>query len=130
VASALIDLGKIAEQQSDYAVARSSYESGLAIARELGDKEYIAETLEGFAILAAAEAQPERALRLSSAAAALRESISARLSAAELAELEHALESARTMLTPEACAAAWSAGRSMSLDDAMEYACLREAEPR
>jgi predicted ATPase/class 3 adenylate cyclase len=123
VASALIELGKLAEQQSGYAAARTSYESGLAISRELGDKEYIAETLEGFATLAAAQAQPERALRLAAAAAALRESINARLSAAELDELEQALDSARSMLTPEASSTAWSRGKRMSLDDVMEYAC-------
>jgi predicted ATPase/class 3 adenylate cyclase len=129
VASALIDLGKIAEQQADFATAWSCYENGLSISRELGNKEYIAEALEGIATLAAVQAQPGRALRLAAAAAALRDVIGARLPTAELERLDRGLEPARQMLTSAASASAWFEGQSMTLEAALEYACLVGEKP-
>jgi hypothetical protein len=68
------------------------------------------------------EHQPDRALRLIGAAAALREAIGAPLSAAERAKLDRLLEPVRQALSPAEQAAAESAGKVLPPDEALEYA--------
>jgi len=76
--------------------------------------------------LAAAQGQPERALHLAGAAAALRETIGAPLPPTEQEEFERHLEMARQTLDEEAAAKALANGRAMTLEQAIEYA-LQEA---
>jgi hypothetical protein len=52
IAASLIRLGFIALGQGDLAAARSFFEEGLPIGRELGDQRRIAECLEGLAAVA------------------------------------------------------------------------------
>ena len=90
--------------------------------RSLGEWRAIAFVLEDFGGLAAAQGQPERALRLAGAAAALREALGAPLPPTERARLERWLAPARDALDEAAQASAHAAGRAMSLEDAMSYA--------
>ncbi len=69
-----------------------------------------------------AAARPEKALQLAGFAAALRESIGASLPPAEQARVDRMIAPAR-MASPESAAtAAWEAGRSMLLEQAIELA--------
>lgn len=77
----------------------------------------IIHSLEGFAGLAAAQAQPQRALRLAGAAASLREAIGA-----PHARLEHRLEAARQTLSEAVGTELWAEGRAMTLEQASTYA--------
>jgi hypothetical protein len=72
MAMSLSGLGRLAYSQGDHAAARAQLGQSLAISSELGDRWGVAQVLEGLAALAAAETQPERALRLAGAAAAVR----------------------------------------------------------
>ena len=126
IAESLTNLGSVACKQGNYVAARPLYEESLAIFRELGDKRAIVYTLEGFVALAAAQGQPERALHLAGAAAALRETIGAPLPPTEQEEFERHLEMARQTLDEEAAAKALANGRAMTLEQAIEYA-LQEA---
>ncbi|OGG46571.1 MAG: hypothetical protein A3F84_18045 [Candidatus Handelsmanbacteria bacterium RIFCSPLOWO2_12_FULL_64_10] len=125
IAYSLNNLGDLAYKQGDYAAARSLYKEGLEIVRELGDRQEIATSIEAFAGLAAAQGEPGRALRLTGAAAALREVISVPLSSADQSRMERWLEPARQALSEEARAAAWAEGRTMTQEQAIAYA-LRE----
>ncbi|HJW15389.1 MAG TPA: hypothetical protein VJ776_11855, partial [Thermoanaerobaculia bacterium] len=71
---------------------------------------------------AAAQAQPDRALRLAGAAAALRQGVGAPLTPADQARLEESLEPARRALTDAAGAAAWMEGWGMPVEDAFREA--------
>ena len=122
IASALTDLGNVARDQGDYMAARALYEESLAIVRELGHKRGIARLLEGFAGLAAARAQPERAVRLAGAAAGLRETLGMPLPPADQAKLEERLSPARDALSKEAAEAAWTEGRATPLEQAIAFA--------
>lgn len=126
IASSLTDLGHVAGDQGDYAAARSLYKESLAIARQLGDKRGIARVLEGFVGLAAAQAEPERALRLAAAATALRGTIGAPLPPAEQARLERRLGPARQTLSEEARTEAWAEGRALTLEQTIAYALTVE----
>jgi predicted ATPase/class 3 adenylate cyclase len=98
----------------------------LALARELGHLLAVLDGLNGLAEVASRSGDATRAARLAGAADALRRSIRA-------SHHDHApdescsLAAARGQLGSEAWAAAWSAGASISLDDAIDFAL---AKPR
>jgi predicted ATPase/serine/threonine protein kinase len=110
VAGCLADLGHLARAQQDYAAADALYRESLGIFRELDHKRGMARLLEAFACSAAAQAEAERGLRLAGAAAALRQSIGAPLTADEQSKLERGLEPARKGLPTTAGRTAWLEG--------------------
>jgi predicted ATPase/class 3 adenylate cyclase len=125
IANSLNNLGLVVLDQGDYATARSLYEESMATYRDLGDRWAIAFLIEAFAGLAAAEGEPERALRLGGAAEALRLVIGSPLSPADQSTLTGRLEPARRALDTEAQAKAWAEGGAMTLADAVAYATAR-----
>ena len=62
----------------------------------------------------------------SGAASALRESIGAPLSPAEISQQRQLLDSACGAMSPEARAALWAQGRAMALEQAIDHAVCRE----
>jgi DNA-binding CsgD family transcriptional regulator len=80
------------------------------------------QTLEHLAVLAAATAQPERALMLGGAADALYEHLGARRTPAERQKLDRWLLPLRETLDTERANATWARGRALSLDDAIALA--------
>jgi predicted ATPase len=120
IAGSLADLGNLAREQRDYSAAASLYRESLSLFRELEHKRGIARLLESFACSAAAQSEPERALRLAGAAAALRQSIGAPLTSDEQAKLERGLEPARTKLTTTAGRTAWLEGWVTPVERAIE----------
>jgi predicted ATPase/serine/threonine protein kinase len=120
VARALTDLGDLAREQGDYAAARHLYQEGMVIFGELGDLRGITCLLEGFMSLAAAQAQPGRALRLARAAAALRERHDIPLPPAEQARFEQRLTTVRQALSEGE--AVRTDAPAMSVEQAIEYA--------
>ncbi|MFZ3216542.1 MAG: protein kinase [Candidatus Acidiferrales bacterium] len=122
IASALADLGSLACDQADYAAADSCYAESIKSFQELEHKRGVARLLESFACSAAARRQPERALRLAGAAAALRQKLGAPLPPAEQTRLERNLESARQVLANSAGAAAWTEGWITPVEKAIQDA--------
>jgi predicted ATPase len=120
VAGTLADLGNLAKEQGDYRLADSLYRESLKVFQELEHKRGIARLLECFAGSAAVQSQPESALRLAGAAAALRQSIGAPLIPAEQVKLEKSLEPARKALTTAAGRTPWLEGWVMPIEKALE----------
>jgi len=120
IAGALADLGNLAREQRDYRLADSLYRESLKVFQELEHKRGVARLLECFAGSAGAQSEPERALRLAGAAAALRQSIGAPLTPAEQGELERSLEPARQVLTTATGRTAWLEGWVMPIEKALE----------
>jgi predicted ATPase len=116
----LADLGNLAREQQDYGAANALYRESLGIFRELDHKRGIARLLESFACSAAAQSEAERALRLAGAAAALRQSIGAPLTADEQSKLERGLEPARKGLPTTAGRTAWLEGWVTPVERAIE----------
>jgi predicted ATPase len=122
IAGVLSDMGNLASDQGHHGQARSSYGDSLKIFHELSHKRGIARLLECFATSAAAQAQPERALRLAGAAAALRQTLGAPLPRADQKKLEKSLGAARRALPETEGTAAWMEGWAMPVDGAIENA--------
>jgi predicted ATPase len=119
-AGSLGDLGNLAREQGNYQGADSLYRESMKIFQQLEHKRGIARVLESFACSAAEQAQPERALRLAGAAAALRKILGAPLTASEQQKLERCLEPVRQGMTIHAGGTAWLEGWSMSIERAVE----------
>jgi predicted ATPase/DNA-binding CsgD family transcriptional regulator len=113
-------LGRIAQVQSDYARAATLYDESLRLNKELGDRLGIARDLEGMAALRAACRQPEPATRLLAAAETLREEICAPLENVERIKHEAIISAAREALGEAAFANAWSEGRKLTPEQALE----------
>jgi hypothetical protein len=92
------------------------------IFKELGDRRGLAFALEGFAGLAADDAQPLRAHCLAAAAARLRRIIGAGAPPAWRADLERSLEAASRGLGADAVEDASARGRAMTLPEALALA--------
>ncbi|MDQ3856279.1 MAG: hypothetical protein M3281_07800, partial [Chloroflexota bacterium] len=121
-ALALTNLGRSALEQHDHARAAVLLGECLTLAQGLGEKVFIAECLGGLGALAAAQGKPERAACLWGAAEALREGIDTALSPAERAHHERHASAARAQTDEDAFSRAWAQGRTLSVDQAVEYA--------
>jgi non-specific serine/threonine protein kinase len=88
----------------------------------VGNKHTIAILMEYFALLAAAQQQPERAARLFGAAESLRERIGVPLHPDDQKEHDQKEAAAREALGEPAFSTTWEAGRAMTWEEAVAYA--------
>jgi hypothetical protein len=112
----------VALDAREYRAAVAHFWQGLTLAQELGDRQFIAESLEGLAGVAGAQGQAERAARLWGAAEALRAAVGAPSSPAERAHYESYRHTARAYLDEASYAVAWVEGRAMTVEQAVAYA--------
>src|SRR5207248_2474102 len=101
------------------------HEESLSMRRQIGDRQGIAYSLEGFANLDSRR-RPERATRLWGAAQRLREEMDAPLPASERQRQERDEAAAREALGEKAFPAAWAEGGALSLEEAIQYALSGE----
>jgi tetratricopeptide (TPR) repeat protein len=127
----LKNLGEVARRQGSYAEALRLYQEGLAMVWDLKDLHSTADALEKLASLGAAdeaEGQPrestpvsaEKAARLFGAAEALREAIGAPRPPSIRVHYEMSLTAVRTQLGAEGFARAFTKGRALSVEQAVE----------
>jgi non-specific serine/threonine protein kinase len=129
VAFLLACLASLAIDRADHPEAVAHLAESLAISRAMGDRVDVAFVLETAATLAAATGEPDRALRLAGAAAALRESVAATPVPLWRAKLESSLAKARRALGPTVSEQTFAAGARMSLEEAIDYAAREERMP-
>jgi non-specific serine/threonine protein kinase len=108
--------------QGAYERATALLEEALLLSRDIGTRELLALGLESLAWVAAASGQSRRAARLCGAAEALREVLGVPLSPAQRTGHDQAVQAMRATLGEEAFAAAWAAGRALSLEQAVALA--------
>jgi predicted ATPase/DNA-binding CsgD family transcriptional regulator len=121
-------LGDAALNRGERDAAYSLYEEALRDLKYVGDKWWIAWCLEGMAGLAVAREQSARAARLFGAARALRGTIGAPRPPAFRSYHDRNLATIRDRLGEAAFEAAFSEGRAMSPEQAIEYALSAEEE--
>jgi predicted ATPase/DNA-binding CsgD family transcriptional regulator len=123
----LINLARLALRHGDVPDAARLYAEGLSLRWADGDKISTVSCLRGLAHVAALAGEDERSVRLFAASESLREAIGASNPHATT-RVQTALARLRTTLGPSAYAAAWSAGRALTLADAVEEALAASAE--
>lgn len=124
-------LGFAALQQGSHERAAELFEKGSRVFRRLRDKQGIFYCLLGMAGVAALRQRPVRAARLWGAAEGLREAIGAPLSPFVrfcLYDYEGYQAAAHSLLDEAAFAAARAEGRTMTLEQAVEYALKTEEQ--
>jgi predicted ATPase/DNA-binding CsgD family transcriptional regulator len=122
LAMALHNLGHVIAAQGDLPAARALYRESLVIAREVGNRRRLVLALWDIATLAAAERDWERAVRLGGSAEASAEAMGVG-PARPIRELWDAqLEPARRALGDRGESAAVTAGRALTLDQAVDEA--------
>jgi DNA-binding CsgD family transcriptional regulator len=109
-------LGKVLAAQGDHTAARTMYEESLLGGLAIVD---IAPTLEGLAVVVAAQGETTWAVRLLAAAAALRDSLGAPLPPVYHADYERCVAAARAQLGEQAFAVAWAEGYGITWDQAL-----------
>jgi predicted ATPase/class 3 adenylate cyclase/DNA-binding XRE family transcriptional regulator len=123
LALCLNNLGDVARRRGELSQSEGLLRGALAVYWELRDPRRCAMVLESLAETAGAEArQGERVARLLGAATALREAIGAPLTVSSQEELAQAVAAARAALGEEAWAAAFAAGKVLSMEQAIALA--------
>jgi non-specific serine/threonine protein kinase len=124
------NLGQVYKLRGDYVMARTLLAEGLAESRKHGDRQGVANDLEGLAYLAVLEQQPERAARLFGSAARLREAVGAlKRPPIEQRGYEDDVNLVREALGETAFAATWEAGRALTWEEAVAEALGEEPAP-
>ncbi len=124
----LVNLARLVCQEKDYAASWSCLAEGLSLCRSLGERRMAFFALEGCASLAQGQEQPQRAVRLYGASDGLRTAIGVPLPPDRRDEVDQDLAALRATLGEVAFDSAWSQGRAMSWEQAIEYA-LQENVP-
>jgi predicted ATPase/uncharacterized protein HemY len=126
IAYSLDSLGSIAREQSKYEQAAVLYRESLRLFQEMNDRLGIAKSLYNLGIAAQNQDKYELATSLLSAAEALRQVIGVPMARANQADYERALAAVQHGLGEEAFAAAWDGGQTMTLEQAVEYALVKQ----
>ena len=129
IASALSALTAIDVLDGKFEAAYESLDEALAMFRAQGDMQRVSSLLTMAAALALGEGDAERAARLGGAAAVLIEPLGNVATPMQLLRMDDPVPAARAAMGDEAFDAAYAAGRSVSLDEALELARARTAPP-
>ncbi|MCK4977064.1 MAG: hypothetical protein KAS36_09035, partial [Anaerolineales bacterium] len=111
----------IAQHEGDLETAENRFNESLESFLELGNKRGIAECLAGLAGLAAERGEFKWAVPLLAASEALLTSFGAAWWPADRVEFERSLEILHSALEPEKFEALWDQGKTLSLEEAVEY---------
>jgi len=116
-------LGKIASAEGDTEQALTLLRRSLLVRRELGNPSGIIWSLEGLAYVTVSFGVPERAARIWGSAEHLREEIGTPMSPAQRLHYDSHVASARVAMSDDsAFDSAWHEGRTMTLEQAIDYA--------
>jgi predicted ATPase/class 3 adenylate cyclase len=122
VAASLDDLGRVALLRGDYARAREHLTASLREFWRMGDKGSITYRLEALAWLDALEGRATRGARLAGAAAGVREALGGAALFIYRSHYEQMLAALHAQLDDAAFAAAFAAGRHLSVEQAVNEA--------
>ena len=114
-------LAYIAQHEGDLETAQARFNESLESFLELGNKRGIAECLAGLAGLAAERGEYKWAVPLLAASEALLTSFGAAWWPADRVEFERSLEILHSALEPEKFEVLWDQGKTLSLEEAVEY---------
>jgi predicted ATPase/DNA-binding SARP family transcriptional activator len=125
LAAILLDRGRLALAAGEPERAATLAAQTVELYRMYGTSGGIADGLHVLGLAAEADGRWERAARLYGAAEGLRELVGYRLGAADAASFEDAARRASGSLGETAFESAWTEGRSLSVDEAVELALER-----
>jgi len=116
------EIGHIERRTGNLTQARSIYRDTIKHWQNFGNRAAIAHQLECFGFLAIHDEEPQRAAKLIGAAEAVRERAQSPMAEYEQAEYSAAVAQLRSMLPEAEFHALWTAGRSMTMEQAIAFA--------
>jgi predicted ATPase/DNA-binding CsgD family transcriptional regulator len=122
--------GELALEIGDHEAARSHLQLSINVLARLNDAASVAYRLEGFARLAGARSEYERALTLAAAAGELRARSGSVGAPHWRRRVDESMARCRRLLAAPAVAAADTRGAKMGMDEAVAYATEVQAAPR
>jgi len=122
IASCFQDLAGISADARDYPAAQRRFSESLKLYWDLGNQTDLPRLLESLASCAEALREPERALTLAGAAAAIRQELLSPLTESAKPKVEHTLAAARDQLSSTAATASWMRGWTMQPEEAVRFA--------
>ncbi len=128
IANVLTSLGHLAQERGDYSRAITRYQESLALHSNFGTKAYIAWCFEGMAVATCALGQHAHAAQLYAVAERIRKKEHVPRPPAEQQQFERTIAAARAALGDERFEQVWTAGRLLSLDEAISYALAEPPE--
>jgi hypothetical protein len=126
IALGLCNLGWMALLQDDLGSAADLHRESLSLSWDAGLNPEVQSVLEGFACLAGAQGETERAARLWGAAQSLHETKGIPRDLDFLAEADARISAVRSSMGEKAWEEAWRKGRAMTLEEAVSYALKGE----
>jgi tetratricopeptide (TPR) repeat protein len=128
IAYTQLNLGSVATALRDYERAVTLYRAALVVRRELKDRRGMATCLAALGCCAAALRQFDGAARLFGAAEALREATGASIPPYFREEYERQTAAVAEVLGETVFKTAWTAGRAMPLEQALDFALADAAQ--
>lgn len=119
-------MAHIARQMGNYQEALALYRETLPDWQKIGHRGAVAHQLESLGFIARAQEQGERAVKLLGAAEALRESGNSPMTPQEGVEYAKEVASLRAGMDEKDFLSLWAEGRSMTMEQAIEYALNEE----
>jgi tetratricopeptide (TPR) repeat protein len=127
MATSLANLGNIYTLQQNYMQAAAVHRESLILRHTVGDQRGLASSLTSLAELAVATGDYERAARLHGVAEMLRLELKVPLTAVAQEDLDRDSAAIQAAIGETATAAAWAAGKAMSLEQAIAYALAQDS---
>jgi predicted ATPase/uncharacterized protein HemY len=121
LSTTLRDLAETISRQGDCARAADAYKESLMLATQVGSKATVAGCLEGLGEVALTLGQPARAARLWGAVETMEEAFDIRITLPARSVTDHEA-AARSNLDETTWEAAWNEGRTMTPEQAIQYA--------
>jgi hypothetical protein len=121
-------MAHVARQMGNYKEALALYRETLPDWQKIGHRGAVAHQLECFAFIAKAQEQGERAVKLMSAAEALREASSSARTPQEQSEYDRELAGLRAGMDEKTFDLLWAEGQSMKMDQAIDLAMSEKDE--
>lgn len=115
-------MAHVARQLGNFEEALALYRETLLDWQKIGHRGAVAHQLERFAFIAKAQEQGERAVKLISAAEALREASNSPMTPQERIEYDNEVASLRAGMDEKTFVSLWAEGRAMTMEQAIEYA--------
>jgi predicted ATPase/class 3 adenylate cyclase len=116
------EMAHVARQLGNYEEALALYRETLPEWQEIGHRGAVAHQLECFAFIAKAQEEGERAVKLMSAAEALRRGSSSQRTPQERIEYDRELAGLRAGMDEKAFNSLWAEGQSMNMEQAIDLA--------
>jgi predicted ATPase/class 3 adenylate cyclase len=118
----LIILSYVAQHQADYAQASAHIREALALVREFGHQRGCISCLPAVAGIVGGAGEPDKAIRLLSAAETMLESLHETWGPDQKREFERTLDTVRATVDEMTWETAWAEGAAMTLEQAMAFA--------